>query len=102
VIVKEAYQEWYRYWIYGRGQEHGVKEDGAAVKVRFDEEVVKKVLESEGQIPSAEQLTRTVRHFSEGLVLGTGALLTAVFEAQRAYFGPKRKSGPRKIRGRVD
>jgi hypothetical protein len=76
-----------------------VKEDGVPVKAGFDEEVVKKVLEAEGRIPEAEQLTRTVRHFTDGLVLGTGALLTAVFEAQRAYFGPKRKSGPRKIRG---
>ena len=97
--TREHYLEWYRCWIYGRGLERGVKEDGVPVKAGFDEEVVKKVLEAEGRIPEAEQLTRTVRHFTDGLVLGTGALLTAVFEAQRAYFGPKRKSGPRKIRG---
>ena len=47
----------------------------------------------------ADQLARTVRHFTDGLALGAGGLLTAVFEAQRAYFGPKQKSGPRKVRG---
>ena len=97
--TREHYLDWYRCWIYGRGLERGVKEDGTPVKVGFEEEVVKNVLEAEGRIPAAEQLTRTVRHFTDGLVLGTGALLTAVFEAQRAHFGPKRKSGPRKMRG---
>ena len=97
--TREHYLDWYRCWIYGRGLERGVKEDGTPVKVGFDAGVVKTVLEAEGRIPAAEQLTRTVRHFTDGLVLGTGALLTAVFEAQRAYFGPKRKSGPRKMRG---
>ena len=99
---QKHYLEWYRCWIYGRGQERGVKADGKPVKTGFDEVVVAKVVEAEGRIPMAEQLTRKVRHFTGGLVLGTSALVTAVFEAQRAYFGPKRKSGPRKIRGDGD
>jgi len=97
--TRKHYLEWYRCWIYGRGQERGMKEDGRPLKPGFDKAVVAKVVEAEGRIPLAEQLTRKVRHFTDGLVLGTGALLTTVFEAQRAYFGPKRKNGPRKIRG---
>ena len=97
--AREAYLEWYRCWIYGRGEARGVNEEGKPVKPGFAKAKVVDVLEAEGRIPAAEQLTRTVRHFTDGLVLGTGALLTAVFEAQRVYFGPKRKSGPRTIRG---
>ena len=97
--TRKNYMEWYRCWIYGRGQERGVKEDGTPMKPGFGEAIVAKVVEAEGRIPVSEQLTRKVRHFTDGLVLGTGTLLTAVFESQRAYFGPKRKSGPRKIRG---
>jgi REP element-mobilizing transposase RayT len=96
--TRENYLEWYRCWIYGRGEARGVNEDGKPLKLGFARAEVVEVIEAEVRIPAAEQLTRTVRHFTDGLVLGTGALLTAVFEAQRAYFGPKRKSGPRKIR----
>ena len=96
---RENYLEWYRCWIYGRGEARAVNETGKPLKPGFAKAEVVEVLEAEGRIPVAKQLTRTARHFTDGLVLGTGALLTALFEAQRAYFGPKRKSGPRKIRG---
>lgn len=97
--TREDYLEWYRCWIFGRGATRGINAEGQPPKPGFAQAEVERVLESEGRIPTGEQLTRTVRHFTDGLVLGTGALLTAVFEAQRAYFGPKRKTGPRKIRG---
>jgi REP element-mobilizing transposase RayT len=99
VETRKRYLEWYRCWIYGRGEARGLDANGKPMKPGFAKAEVVKELEDEGRIPAVEQLTRTVRHFTDGLVLGTGALLTAVFEAQRAYFGPKRKSGPRKMRG---
>ncbi len=93
------YLEWYRRWIYGRGLERGQKEDGKPMKRGFEKEKVVQVQEAEGRLPSAENLEQRVRHFSEGLVVGTKELVNNVFEANRAYFGPKRQSGARKIRG---
>lgn len=39
------------------------------------------------------------RHFSDGLVFGSEDFVNRVFLLSRDFFGPKRKSGARKIRG---
>jgi putative transposase len=93
------YLRWYRVWIYGRGEERGVKDDGKPMKRGFDTEEVKAVGAAGGKLPATTLFTKRVRYFADGLVIGADSLLTAAFEAQRAYFGPKRKSGPRKMRG---
>ena len=92
------YLEWYRGWIYGRGVERGVKPDGRPMKRGVSVQSAQAVQEAKGKLPAVEVLKARVRHFSDGLAVGTGAMLTAMFEAQRAYFGPKRQSGPRKLR----
>ena len=40
-----------------------------------------------------------VRAFGEGLVLGSEAFVEGVFALTREYFGAKRESGARKLRG---
>ena len=44
-------------------------------------------------------LARRVRHFSDGGMLGSRAFVEDAFETQRKRFGPKRRSGARKLRG---
>jgi putative transposase len=68
------------------------------VKKGFDAQEVVKVIEAEGRIPKVDQLSRRVRQFSDGLVVGTKEVLEQVFEQQRSYFSAKRKSGARKMR----
>jgi hypothetical protein len=41
----------------------------------------------------------TVRYFTDGLVIGSRAFVDDFFEHRRDRFGPKRKSGARKMRG---
>lgn len=96
--AKRNYLEWYRSWIYNRGVERGIKADGKPLKKGFDAEEVAKVVAAEGRIPAAEQLTRKVRHFSDGLVVGTKDLLEKVFTSRRDYFSEKRKTGARTMR----
>jgi putative transposase len=97
------YLEWYRRWIYGRGIERGMKEDGSALKPGFRAEEVTQVQEVEqGRLPSVEAFNKRVRYFTDGLVVGTKDLLNSVFDAQRDYFSEKRRSGPRKMRGEED
>jgi hypothetical protein len=95
----KGYLEWYRCYIYGRGIERGEKADGKPVRRGVSREAAEEVREAEGKLPAVDLLTKRVRHFTDGLAVGTKELLKAVFEAQRSYFGTKRKSGPRKIRG---
>ncbi len=90
---------WYRLWIYGRGEERGVATEGGPMKRGFGSQAVKAVQEAGGRLPAATLLRKRVRYFTDGLAVGAGTTLTALFEAQRAYFSPTRKTGPRTMRG---
>jgi hypothetical protein len=47
----------------------------------------------------ARMLTRRVRYFTDGAVIGSRAFVDAVFRESRERFGAKRKDGARKMRG---
>jgi REP element-mobilizing transposase RayT len=49
-------------------------------------------------LSEAQMLRRRVRHFTDGLVIGTKQFVDEVFAATREHFGPRRKSGARRIR----
>jgi hypothetical protein len=49
-------------------------------------------------LSEAQLLRKRVRHFTDGLVIGTKRFVDEVFAATRDYFGPRRKSGARRIR----
>lgn len=52
-----------------------------------------------GQLSRSELLRCKVRHFVEGLVIGSRGFVEEVFEQKRDCFSEKRKDGSRKIRG---
>jgi hypothetical protein len=43
-------------------------------------------------------LHHKVRHFADGLVIGTKRFLNDLFAVTRGYFGPRRRSGARRMR----
>jgi putative transposase len=47
----------------------------------------------------AKRLRWRLRYFSAGGVIGSKGFVDAFFEAQRERFGPKRRSGARRLRG---
>jgi hypothetical protein len=47
----------------------------------------------------AKRLRWRLRHFSDGVVIGSRDFVDSVFEACRDRFGPKRKNGARRMRG---
>jgi hypothetical protein len=49
----------------------------------------------------AAMLRRKVRYFNDGAVIGSRAFVDGLFEQCRERFGPKRKSGARKMRGKA-
>jgi REP element-mobilizing transposase RayT len=49
-------------------------------------------------LTEAEMLHRKVRHFADGLAIGTKRFLNDLFAVTRDYFGPRRKSGARRMR----
>jgi REP element-mobilizing transposase RayT len=59
---------------------------------------VEEVERKSGKINEMEMIRHRVRHFTDGLVIGSESFVEGVFLAARGYFGPRRKSGARKIR----
>jgi len=56
-------------------------------------------LRAGGNLPLPAVLRCRVRYFTDGVVLGSSAFLEEFFEKRRAFFGPQRKSGARRMRG---
>ena len=50
----------------------------------------------------SQMLRCRLRNFTDGAVIGSRAFVDAVFEKSRERFGPKRKTGARKLRGAGD
>ena len=65
----------------------------------FSRERVQEVLSSGGKLSYRELLGCRVRYFSDGMVLGSKAFVEDVFEQRRSFFGAKRKTGARAMRG---
>jgi REP element-mobilizing transposase RayT len=59
---------------------------------------VEEVLAKGGKLSEAEMLRCRVRHFTDGLVVGSESFVEGVFHLARDHFSAKRRSGARKIR----
>ena len=92
----------YRMLLYGLGEERagGETVDGA-VKGRggFSPAEIREVLASRGKLSLAQALRCRGRYFTDGVVLGSKAFVDGFFEGRREHFGPKRRTGARKLRG---
>ena len=67
----------------------------APEKAREEREMV----DAEHRVALAKRLRWRLRYFSDGAVIGSREFVDSVFEACRERFGPKRKSGARRMRG---
>ena len=79
----------------------------------FEEKVVKKGMKAAAVAAELDQLMTSrdvaisrmlkwrVRYFTDGAVIGSRAFVDGFFEQCRDRFGPKRKSGARKLRGKA-
>ena len=99
----------YRMWLFGTGEERGESATSSASSVAgkqkpkgkrgFARQEVKAVLRAVGKLPLPAVLRCRVRYFTDGVVLGSSAILEDFFEKPRAFFGPERQSGARRMRG---
>jgi hypothetical protein len=83
----------YRKLLFGMGDET------ASGKGGFTQAEVDAVWAGGGKLTLAQLLRCRVRHFSDGLVLGSKAFVNRYFEGARERFGKGRKDGARKVRG---
>jgi len=90
----------YRLLLYGKGREEEADPDyGKKGRRGFDTERIEAEIERGGKLSIPEILRCRVRYFCDGAVFGSVEFVNSIFEAQRWRFGPKRKSGARKMRG---
>ena len=51
------------------------------------------------RVELAKRLRWRLRYFSDGVVVGSRGFVDEIFEGHREWFGPKRSSGARRMRG---
>ncbi len=92
----------YRILLYGLGEERagGATVDGTTKRQGgFSQEEIRKVLATRGKLSLAQALRCRVRYMTDGVVLGSAGFVNRFFEGKREYFGLKRETGARKLRG---
>ncbi len=60
---------------------------------------MEEVIAAGGKLSVRGILRHRVRYFCDGAVFGTADFVNKVFERERNRFGPKRKTGARRMRG---
>jgi len=91
----------YRMRVYLEGDERreGTREDGSPMRGGLKQEEVAAVLEAKGRLPVSEYVRCRVRYFCDGAIFGSREYVEEMFGAMRERFGPKRKSGARRMKG---
>lgn len=87
--------ERYRVIVFGKGYVRDARKGSRGVDV----EKTRNILNTGGRVDRTEALRCRVRYFSDGAVLGSKEFVQGYFERNRERFGPKRRDGPRRLRG---
>jgi REP element-mobilizing transposase RayT len=88
----------YRVLLYTAGEERREAYGGRVVRPGLAAAEVERVVEGGGKLTLQQALRCRVRYFTDGMAVGGKAFVDGVFEANRRFFGPKRRDGARKMR----
>lgn len=81
----------------------GIGKDGQSVKKILRKGISKEEAEAErerdGELPLGKALRCRIRYFTDGAVIGSRGFVDEAFAKSRQRFGPKRKTGARKLKG---
>ncbi|MFM7816676.1 MAG: hypothetical protein ACKPGI_06885, partial [Verrucomicrobiota bacterium] len=90
----------YRKWLFRQGEEReGTDQQGRPLRKGFNRERMLKVLAEGGELPRTEYLRLRIRYMVDGAVLGSREYVDSVFNRHRDWFGARRTSGARPVRG---
>ena len=89
----------YRCLLFDAGKAREAGRKGETRKLGFSAEQIQAVLTEGGELELADALYCRVRYFCDGAVLGSRAFVERVFRSHRRWFGSKRESGARKLKG---
>jgi len=97
--VWEKWQGFYDNYLLEKDARRVADADGFVSHEGFEREHVMRVLKEHGVLSRWELLRCRVRYFSDGAVLGSRNFVDDFFKSKREYFGPKRTSGARRMKG---
>jgi len=86
----------YRCWLYDEGKVV-LDEAGRVIRRGLAEDQVEKVLAKQGALSRPILARCRIRHFTDGVAIGSRALIENVFQRYRPNFGPRRVDGARRI-----
>ena len=91
----------YRVRVFGQGEAglEGADAAGRPLRRGIDREEVVRMILKKGRIGLDEYLRCRVRYFSDGAAMGSREFVDGIFGRFRGQFGPKRRSGARRMRG---
>ena len=90
-------REEYRWLLFGIGEEQKTA-DGDVVRKGISKAEAEAENRRGYRMSLPEVLRHRVRYFADGAVFGTADFVNGVFEANRSRYGPKRKTGARKMK----
>jgi hypothetical protein len=88
----------YRQLLYAAGEERLDARGERVVRPGLPTAEVDRVIETGGKLTLPQVLRCRVRYFTDGMAIGQKAFVDHVFEANRRFFGPRRRDGARKMR----
>lgn len=91
--------EAYRCLLFSKGVEIKDAQNVNVVRQGVTAEEAHQVLKEKGKLSAMELVRLRVRYFSDGLVLGSQEFVESIFIENRSLFGPKRKTGARRLKG---
>jgi putative transposase len=93
--------EAYRLQLYVRNEEgrEGTDAQGRPLRRGLPRAQVLEMLKNKGRVNLVDYVQLNIRYFIDGAVLGTREFVEQVFQAFRGCFGPKRRTGARRMRG---
>jgi len=86
----------YRCWLYDEGKVV-LDEAGQVIRRGLAQDDVEKVLARQGALSRPILAQRRIRHFTDGVAIGSKAFIEDVFQRYRPNFGPRRVDGARRI-----
>jgi len=93
----EQAQREYRMYLYCKGVTEAPGKGGGAASLT--EKDWQREMQRGGQIPVAQALRCRVRYFTDGAVIGSKEFVSEVFKTHRHFFGKRRSTGPRTMKG---
>lgn len=88
----------YRCILHVEGREVRDAQHTKVVRRGISVDKARTVLKERGKLTVADLVKLRVRYFTDGVALGSREFVEGIFEAQRAQFSPKRKTGAKRIR----